>query len=286
MRYVMIKENTPYFSVRMMCKMLSVSSSGYYDWCDRAPSLRAQANAVLAGKIKVVFDDEHARAGAKRIEKRLKQEGILAGRHRIANIMRAQGWRAKAAKKFKATTNSNHKLPVAPNLLQQDFSAQQPNQKWVSDITYIWTEEGWLYLAVVMDLYSRMIVGWSMSARMTSSLVIDALQMAIWRRKNPQGVILHSDRGSQYCSHDYQKLLVDHGFICSMSKRGDCYDNASMESWNHSFKVEAIHGEKFTTRDNAKNHVFDYIDVYYNRKRLHSGLGYLSPVYFEEQRVA
>ena len=282
----MIKENTPYFSVRMMCKMLSVSSSGYYDWCDRAPSLRAQANAVLAGKIKVVFDDEHARAGAKRIEKRLKQEGILAGRHRIANIMRAQGWRAKAAKKFKATTNSNHKLPVAPNLLQQDFSAQQPNQKWVSDITYIWTEEGWLYLAVVMDLYSRMIVGWSMSARMTSSLVIDALQMAIWRRKNPQGVILHSDRGSQYCSHDYQKLLVDHGFICSMSKRGDCYDNASMESWNHSFKVEAIHGEKFTTRDNAKNHVFDYIDVYYNRKRLHSGLGYLSPVYFEEQRVA
>ena len=282
----MIKENTPYFSVRMMCKMLSVSSSGYYDWRDRAPSLRAQANAVLAGKIKVVFDEEHARAGAKRIEKRLKQEGVFAGRHRIAHIMRAQGWRAKAAKKFKATTNSNHKLPVAPNLLQQDFSAQQPNQKWVSDITYIWTEEGWLYLAVVMDLYSRMIVGWSMSARMTSSLVIDALQMAIWRRKNPQGVILHSDRGSQYCSHDYQKLLVDHGFICSMSKRGDCYDNASMESWNHSFKVEAIHGEKFTTRDNAKNHVFDYIDVYYNRKRLHSGLGYLSPVYFEEQRVA
>ena len=282
----MIKENTPYFSVRMMCKMLSVSSSGYYDWRDRAPSLRAQANAVLAGKIKVVFDEEHARAGAKRIEKRLKQEGVFAGRHRIAHIMRAQGWRAKAAKKFKATTNSNHKLPVAPNLLQQDFSAQQPNQKWVSDITYIWTEEGWLYLAVVMDLYSRMIVGWSMSARMTSSLVIDALQMAIWRRKNPQGVILHSDRGSQYCSHDYQKLLVDHGFICSMSKRGDCYDNASMESWNHSFKVEAIQGEKFTTRDNAKNHVFDYIDVYYNRKRLHSGLGYLSPVYFEEQRVA
>ena len=282
----MIKENTPYFSVRMMCKMLSVSSSGYYDWRDRAPSLRAQANAVLAGKIKVVFDEEHARAGAKRIEKRLKQEGVFAGRHRIANIMRVQGWRAKAAKKFKATTNSNHKLPVAPNLLQQDFSAQQPNQKWVSDITYIWTEEGWLYLAVVMDLYSRMIVGWSMSARMTSSLVIDALQMAIWRRKNPQGVILHSDRGSQYCSHDYQKLLVDHGFICSMSKRGDCYDNASMESWNHSFKVEAIHGEKFTTHDNAKNHVFDYIDVYYNRKRLHSGLGYLSPVYFEEQRVA
>ena len=217
----MIKENTPYFSVRMMCKMLSVSSSGYYDWRDRAPSLRAQANAVLAGKIKVVFDEEHARAGAKRIEKRLKQEGVFAGRHRIAHIMRAQGWRAKAAKKFKATTNSNHKLPVAPNLLQQDFSAQQPNQKWVSDITYIWTEEGWLYLAVVMDLYSRMIVGWSMSARMTSSLVIDALQMAIWRRKNPQGVILHSDRGSQYCSHDYQKLLgSEHRNIQNLASSG------------------------------------------------------------------
>ncbi len=208
------------------------------------------------------------------------------GRHRVARLMRINGWRAKAAKKYKATTNSNHKLPVSPNLLQQNFSANRPNEKWVSDITYVWTAEGWLYLAVVMDLYSRMVVGWAMSDRMTATLVMDALQMAIWRRKRPRGVIIHSDRGSQYCSHDYQKLLAQNGFICSMSKRGDCYDNASMESWNHSFKVEAIHGEKFLTRAEVRNHVFDYIDVYYNRKRLHSGLGYLSPIYFEAQKVA
>lgn len=282
----MIKENTNYFSVRMMCRLLLVSASGYYDWRDRPASKRTQENTVLAAKIKAIFDKEKERVGAKRVTKRLNLEGTRVSRHRVARIMRAKGWRAKAAKKFKATTNSNHKLPVAPNLLQQNFSASKPNEKWVSDITYIWTEEGWLYLAVVMDLYSRMVVGWSMSERMTSQLVIDALQMAIWRRKRPQNVIIHSDRGSQYCSHDYQKLLAENGFICSMSKRGDCYDNASMESWNHSFKVEAIHGEKFKTRAEAKNHVFEYIDIYYNRKRLHSGLGYLSPVYFEAQMVA
>ncbi len=261
----------------MMCSMLSVSPSGYYDWRDRPLSLRAQENVLLADKIKTIFDEEHSRAGAKRIAKRLKAESTQVSHHRVARIMRSNSWRAKAAKKFKATTNSNHKLPVALNLLQQNFFASKPNEKWVSDITYIWTDEGWLYLAVVMDLYSRMVVGWSLSERMTSKLVIDALQMAIWQRKKPRGVIIHSDRGSQYCSHEYQELLADNGFICSMSKRGDCYDNASMESWNHSFKVEAIHGEKFSTRAYAKNHVFDYIDVYYNRKRLHSKLGYLSP---------
>lgn len=279
----MIKKNVSYFPVRMMCRMLGVSSSGYYAWCDRPVSVRAQENAVLTGKIKAIFDEEKSRPGAKRIMKRLNVEGLRIGRHRVARIMRKNGWRAKAAKKFKATTNSNHKLPIAPNLLQQNFSASRPNEKWVSDITYIWTEEGWLYLAVVMDLYSRKVVGWAMSERMTTRLVMDALQMAIWRRKRPQGVIIHSDRGSQYCSHDYQDLLTKNGFICSMSKRGDCYDNASMESWNHSFKVEAIHGERFLTRADAKNHVFEYIDVYYNRKRLHSRLGYLSPVYFEAQ---
>lgn len=282
----MIKENIDQYSVKLMCRMLSVSASGYYSWRDRPQSLRAQENAILAAKIKAIFDIEHSRAGAKRIAKRLKSEGTTVSRNRVARIMRLHGWRAKAARKFKATTNSNHKLPVAPNLLQQNFAASKPNEKWVSDITYVWTEEGWLYLAVVMDLYSRMVVGWSMSERMTSKLVMDALQMAIWRRKRPRGVIIHSDRGSQYCSHEYQQLLAKNSFICSMSKRGDCYDNASMESWNHSFKVEAIHGEKFLTRAEAKSHVFDYIDVYYNRKRLHSRLGYQSPVCFETQNVA
>lgn len=282
----MIKKYSKQFSVRTMCRLLSVSPSGYYDWRDRPPSLRAQKNAVLAARIKNIFDEEYSRVGAKRIARRLKAEGTSGGRHRVARIMRLHGWRAKAARKYKATTNSNHNLPVAPNLLQQDFTANRPNEKYVSDITYVWTEEGWLYLAVVMDLYSRMVVGWAMSERMTSKLVIDALQMALWRRKIPRGVIIHSDRGSQYCSRDYQALLTKNGLICSMSKRGDCYDNAAMESWNHSFKVEAIHGERFVTRADAKNHVFDYIDVYYNRKRLHSRLGYLSPVYFEAQMAA
>lgn len=167
----MIKKHAEHFPVRLMCKMLSVSPSGYYDWRGRPLSIRVQENAILAAKIKAIFDDESSRAGAKR----LRQEGTLVNPHCVARIMRLHGWRAKAARKFKATTNSNHKLPVAPNLLQQNFSASKPNEKWVSDITYVWTEEDWLYLAVVMDLYSRMVIGWSMSERMTSKLVIDAL---------------------------------------------------------------------------------------------------------------
>jgi putative transposase len=282
----MIKEQSGKFKVVLMCRLLNVSISGYYAWLNRDPSLRDEANMKLTHKIKRIFDDEKSRAGAPRIARRLKAEGELVSRHRVARIMRLNGWRARAAKKFKATTNSNHRLPVAPNLLNQDFSARKPNEKWVSDITYVWTDEGWLYLAVVMDLYSRMVVGWAISERMTSKLVIDALQMALWRRKPPRGLIVHSDRGSQYCSHAYQALFVTHGFVCSMSKRGDCFDNAAMESWNHSFKVEAIHGEKLTTRDLTKNVVFEYIEIYYNRKRLHSTIGYESPEAFEVKMVA
>ena len=276
----MIQDNQNHFSIQMMCKVLNVSRGGYYDWVKRPASKREQENDYLASQIKMIFDKEKQRAGAVRITKKLKKMGKTAGKNRVARIMRKKGWRAKGARKFKATTNSNHHLPVAPNLLEQNFEANKPNKKFVSDITYIWTDEGWLYLAVVMDLYSRMVVGWALSERMTASLVCNALQMAIWRRKRPQGVIVHSDRGSQYCSHDYQKLLADNNLICSMSKRGDCYDNAAMESWNGSFKVEAIHGERFKTRADAKQHIFDYIDVYYNRQRLHSKLGYLSPVEF------
>ncbi len=200
--------------------------------------------------------------------------------------MRSMGLRARAARKYKATTNSNHNLPVAPNILQQNFNAPAANRVWVSDITYIWTDEGWLYLAVVLDLYSRAIVGWSINERMTSKLVGDALWMAWWRRLRPKGVIVHSDRGSQYCSGDYQQLLDSFGMVCSMSKRGDCYDNAAMESWNHSFKVEAVHGERFATRKEAKQMAFEYIALYYNRERLHSRLNYRSPADFEKLQLA
>jgi putative transposase len=276
-RYEMIKQNTKNYPVSLMCRLLSVSGSGYYAWYERPPSLQRQANDALTRKIKTIFEEEKSRAGAVRIAKRLRNEGDCVGRHRVGKIMRANGWRAKAAKKYKATTNSNHRLPVSPNLLQQNFEATKANEKWVSDITYVWTEEGWLYLAVMMDCYSRKVIGWAIAERMTSKLVIDALMMALWRRKMPSGVIVHSDRGSQYCSFAYQQLLTQYGLISSMSKRGDCYDNAAIESWNHSFKVEAIHGEKFITRALAKNHVFEYIEVYYNKRRLHSKLGYTSP---------
>ena len=269
--------------MRMMCRVLSVSRSGYYDWVKRPESSRAQANAQLAVEIKDIYDNEKQRVGSPRITKRLRNAGRMVGKNRIARIMRQQGWRAKGVKKFKATTNSRHNLPVAPNILQQNFEAEQPNQKWVSDITYVWTDEGWLYLAVVLDLYSRLVVGWSMSERMTATLVCDALKMALWRRKFPTEVIAHSDRGVQYCSKEYQDLINKHGLFSSMSKKGDCFDNAAMESWNGSLKVEAIHGERFLTREEAKKQVFEYIEVYYNRVRLHSKLGYLSPVSFEKQ---
>lgn len=225
MKYAMIKGNEDHFPVGMMCRMLSVSRSGYYSWKNRPLSGRDQANRMLAAEIKRVFDDEKGRPGSPRISRRLQEEGKSASRHRVAKLMKDNGLRAKAAKKYKATTNSNHSLPVAPNLLEQDFTADVPDQKWVSDITYIWTEEGWLYLAVVLELYSRRVIGWAIGERMTAALVCDALIMALWRRHMPKGVIVHSDRGSQYCSAAYQKLFTQHQLVCSMSKKGDCYDN-------------------------------------------------------------
>ena len=276
-----MKAHADAFAVRLMCRVLSVSPSGYYAWRDRRPSVRAQRRAALDGKVREAFAAERGRAGAPRLSRRLQ-----TGRRQVAESLRRQGLRAKAARKFKATTNSNHSLPVAENLLQQEFTAQRRDQVWVGDITYIDTAEGWLYLAAVLDLYSRKIVGWSMSDRMTAVLVCDALRMALFRRHRPRGVIMHSDRGSQYCSREHRALLDAHGLIASMSAKGNCYDNAAMESWNHSLKVEAIHGERFDTRAQAKAHVFDYIEVYYNRNRLHSTLGYLSPDEFERTHVA
>lgn len=282
----MIKSHSNDYPIRQMCRLLNVSSSGYYAWLVRRPSRRDIENHQLAKDIHASFITEKERAGSIRIMHNLREQGIHAGRHRIARLMRVNGWRAKAARKYIATTNSKHSLPVADNLLKQDFNADSSNTKWVSDITYIWTKEGWLYLAVVMDLYSRLVVGWSLSKRMDKALVIDALNMALLNRKNPRNVIVHSDRGSQYCSTAYQALLTRHNLICSMSKRGDCYDNAAMESWNHSFKVEAIHGEPLETRAETRARVFEYIEVYYNRRRRHSRLGYISPERFELKMVA
>lgn len=276
MKYATMKAHESEFRTRLMCKVLKVSPSGYYAWRNRTPSKQTQARHALDAKVRAEFEARKGRAGAPRLARHLKQ-----GRRQVADSLRRQGLRAKAARKFKATTNSNHSLPVAENLLQQDFTAPRPNQVWVGDITYIGTDEGWLYLAVVLDLCSRKVVGWSMSERMTAALVCDALRMALFRRRRPHGVIMHTDRGSQYCSREHRSLLDAHGLIASMSAKGNCYDNAAMESWNHSLKVEAIHGERFATREQAKAHVFEYIEVDYNRNRLHSTLGYRSPEEFE-----
>ena len=269
------------FAVRLMCRVLSVSPSGYYDWRKRGVSRQAQERVELDAQVKSEFEARKGRAGAPRLSRHLKR-----GRRQVAMSLRRQGLRAKAAKKYKATTNSNHTLPVAENLLQQNFTAERPNQAWVGDITFIGTDEGWLYLAVVMDLFSRRVVGWSMGERMPASLVCDALRMALFNRKMPRGVIMHTDRGSQYCSREHRDLLDEHGLTASMSAKGNCYDNAAMESWNHSLKVEAIHSERFTTREQACAHVFEYIEVDYNRNRLHSTLGYLSPEQFERTNAA
>ena len=276
-----MREHADEFAVRLMCRVLCVSSSGYYAWRDRKPSIRSQRRTQLDVEVREAFEAECSRAGSPRLAKRLE-----VGRRQVAESLRRQGLRAKAARKFKATTNSNHSLPVVENLLQQNFTAQRPDQVWVGDITYISTDEGWLYLAVVLDLFSRKVVGWSMSERMTATLVCDALRMALFRRHRPSGAIMHTDRGSQYCSREHRALLEANGLIASMSAKGNCYDNAAMESWNHSYKVEAVHGERFATRVQAKIHTFDYIEVYYNRNRLHSTLGYLSPEEFELAHVA
>lgn len=277
-------EHAGEFAVQMMCRLMQVSASGYYSWRVRGASRRERAQGMLDAQVKQAFEAERGRAGAPRLTRRLKNQGCRAGRNQVAASLRRQGLRARAARKFKATTNSDHALPVAENLLKQDFTAERCDEKWASDITYVWTEEGWLYLAVVLDLYSRKIIGWSMAERMTTRLTCDALRMALSRRQWPRGVIVHSDRGSQYCAQEYQAVLTENGLLCSMSARGNCYDNAAVESWNHSLKVEAVHGERFVTRAQAKKQLFDYMEVYYNRQRLHSSLGYLSPEQFELSR--
>ena len=285
MKYAMIRRHEGKHATALMCRLLSVSRGGYYDWRDRPTPPRTEADKDLGQAIRRIYDDHKGRIGSPRITWALRNEGRRVGKNRVARLMRQKALRAKAARKYKATTHSEHNWPVAPNLLNQDFSAQRPNQKWVADITYLATDEGWLYLAVVLDLYARKVVGWAMSERMTAKLTCDALRMALWRRKRPQGVIVHSDRGSQYCAHDTRRLLKTHGLIASMSKKGDCYDNAAMESGNHSLKVEAIHGKRLSARQEARNPVFEYIEIHYNRKRLHSGLGYLSPEAFEQRHV-
>jgi len=280
-KYAYILEHQIFWTVSGLCRALQVSSQGYYAWLKRPLSPRAQANQELDPKIKEIFDQHKSRYGAVRITEELKAQGETASENRVAKRMKVLKLKAKQAKKFKVTTDSQHNKPVAPNLLEQDFNSLRPNQKWVGDITYLWTQSGWLYLATVMDLYSRKIIGWSMSNRINKELVCDALIMALWRRHFPKNIIVHTDRGSQYCSDKYQQLLTDNHLICSMSGKGNCYDNSAMESFFHSLKVECTHEHHFLTREDAKQTVFDYIETYYNRIRRHSNNDYLSPDDYE-----
>lgn len=266
----------------MFCKVLEVSRSGYYAWLKRRVSLRQQETDRLKKLITLSFKQSKQSYGYRRIYKDLKEQGERCSKHRIYRLMQCLGLKPKVKRRFRVTTDSNHTKPISPNLINRDFNAEKPNERWTSDITYVSTREGWLYLAVVMDLFSRRIVGWSLSRRLKESLVIEALKMALCQRKLNSGLILHSDRGSQYASKGYQQLLKRYRINGSMSRAGNCWDNAVTESFFRSLKVECLHQEKLQTREEAKSIIFNYIEVFYNRQRRHSSIGYRSPIDFEK----
>ena len=280
MKFSFISEHAEEFPIRRMCRVLEVSRSGYYAWLKRPESQRSQEDRRLKVQIRTIFKKNKERYGSPRIYHALRRSDPI-GKNRVARLMHEDGLMARSRRKFKATTDSNHRHPVAPNLLNRQFGVSVPDAVWLGDITYIPTGEGWLYLAVLMDLASRRIVGWSMSDRIKSELTIQALDSAIRQRRPKGGLLHHTDRGSQYACGDYQRVLEDHGIRCSMSRRGNCWDNAPMESFFRSLKVELIFGRRFDTRASARQEIFDYIEAYYNQKRLHSSLGYLSPAEYE-----
>lgn len=282
MRYCFIQQHQSTYPVRMMCRVLQVSPSGYYRWCKAPPSQRAAQNQQLLGQIQMVHAQSRQIYGSPKIQQALRQQGIRCGRNRIMRLMRQAGLASKRPRCFTRTTQANPQHRSAPNHLQQHFATTAPNQVWLSDITYIATAEGWLYLATVLDLYSRRIIGWAMAAHMTDSLSRQALQMALRQRK-PQGRTLlhHSDRGSQYTSSAFQQLLADHHITVSMSGTGNCYDNAPMESFFAQLKTEWIYHCRYPSRQAAKTSIFAYIEGFYNTHRLHGALDYRSPVQFE-----
>ena len=278
-----MKSHSNEFSIERMAKVLDVSRSGYYSYIKRKPSKRSQSNQFLLEEIKMIHNENRMVYGSPRIHAALQHKNISCGINRIARLMSANNIVARTAVFFKKTTKPNVDASYAENLLQQDFSALKPNEKWVSDISYIYTREGWLYLAVVLDLYSRYIVGMSMSSRITSQLVTNAFNQAMKHRGYPKEFIYHSDKGSQYTSKDFQGTLKKHNIIVSMSGTGNCYDNAAMETFFHSLKTELVYLTSYATRELAENDIFDYIETFYNTKRLHSYLGYLCPKDFEKK---
>ena len=281
MKYVFIKEHRKAFSIALMCELFKVSRSGFYSFITKPLSKRQQANQELDNQIVAVYTQHKKRYGAPRIARALQARNEMCSHTRVARRMKKMGLVAVAKKKFKVTTDSEHNLPVYKNILNRDFSTTSINQKWACDITYVRTQEGWLYFAVVIDLYSRAIIGWSMDKRMKKALVCDALMMALFKRKFPKNVIVHSDRGSQYCSIKYQNILKDYRLIGSMSRKGNCWDNAIAESFFHTLKVELIHECVYKSREQARLSIFQYLEVYYNKNRMHSAIDYNTPFEFE-----
>ena len=270
--------------VSVLCRVLELSRSGYHKWAKAKPSQRKRENSRLAAEIRGIHRTSRERYGSPRIHAELTARGKLVGKKRVARIMRENGIKARPKRKFRLTTDSAHALPVAPNLLDRNFSASAPNQAWVGDITYVWTLEGWMYLAVLIDLHSRAVVGWALSERMTRQLVLDALAMAIARRRPGSDLLHHTDRGSQYASAEYRAALQAHGIVCSMSRKGNCWDNAVAESFFATLKKELVHEMVFFSRAIARAHLFEFIEVFYNRQRRHSALNYMTPAYFELAR--
>jgi putative transposase len=270
--------------VSWMCEALGVSRSGFHAWLTRPPSARARSDEALGACVRASFVRSDRTYGARRVWHDVLAEGLSCGLHRVERLMRAQALRARPRRR-RRPVDTGDRAAIAPNVLDRAFAADRPNRKWVADFTYVWTAEGWLYVAAVLDLFSRRIVGWSMKAEMTAQLVTDALVMAIWRRGRPRTLLHHSDQGSQYTSEAFQRLMADHGIACSMSRSGNVWDNAAMESFFSSLKTERIGGRVYRTRDEARADVFDYIESFYNPTRRHSTIGYVSPVDFEIQAM-
>jgi putative transposase len=277
-----IHDHVADFPVQVMCELLGVSRGGYYAWAGRAESARAADDRTLAAEIRAAYEASRGRYGSPRVHAELRARGRRIGRKRVARLMRGMGLAARRRRRFRRTTDSRHAFPIAPNLLERNFTAEAPDRVWLADLTYIWTAQGWLYLAAVLDLYTRRVVGWAMADHLRHELTLAALDMAIVRQRPAPGLVHHADRGVQYAAHGYRARLRRHGMVCSMSRKGDCWDNAPMESFFATLKGELVEEADYQTRDEARADLFQYIEGFYNRRRLHSGLGYLTP----EQKAA
>lgn len=281
MRYRFIDAEQAEYPIMMLCRVMRVSRSGFYAWRARPPSVRHQANVRLVSQMRMIHAKSRKTYGSPRIWEALQAQGQCIGRHRIARLMRLHDMRACYRRRCRITTQSKHAYPVASNTLRRDFAPTRPNHVWAGDITYIATNEGWLYLAVLLDLYSRRIIGWSMGTRLHSALTQEALEMALSQRRLTDPLLHHSDRGVQYAATDYQAVLSKHEITCSMSRKGNCWDNAVVESFFKTLKVECVYRQRFQTRHEARQQLFEYMEIFYNRQRLHSTLDYQSPVDYE-----